>query len=68
MYIIPIICDPRNAPAYAWQLESRLSGLKYWLKLLRPPMIGRRRWLKFPWCGWEDFWNARPWIFGWGRM
>jgi hypothetical protein len=54
-----IICDPRNAPWMAWEMISKREGMKYWLRLLRPPLMGP--WYRTPWCGWAQFWESRPW-------
>jgi hypothetical protein len=54
---------PLQAPWFAWyMLNDKKQALRLWLKLLKPPMMSP--WYRvdhLPWCGWSDFWDARPW-------
>jgi hypothetical protein len=55
-----IVVHPCEAPWIAWRLfNDRRQGMRMWFQLLRPPIMGP--WYRFPWCGWKDFWRARPW-------
>jgi len=53
-----LFVHPLQAPRTAWWLYGKEAGMRYWLRLLRWSYFYPGR---FPWCGWADFWDARPW-------
>ena len=58
-----VILHPLQAPWFAWNmLSDKKQALRFWFRLLRKPlMLPWYRIDKFPWCGWSQFWQARPW-------
>lgn len=66
-----IILHPLQVAQFEYMFGNKIKAFKWWLKLLRPPIFKNLdtglvyswwRVDKIPWCGWKDFWRARPWV------
>jgi len=58
-----ILLHPLQAPWFSWNMmNNKKQAIIFWLKLLHKPYMCK--WYEFnhfPWCGWKQFWEARPW-------